>query len=252
MRKPIINITTTALLLLLVTSTLPAIAQFSGQGKVNFERKTNLKQQYMTDEDNDWIKSRINEMAPFSISEFTLVFSIDKSLYRFEKEVEVQGMNFSWGKTAKENEVYCDFKKGTIAAKKDIYEETYFIEDSLQQFVWKIEDEMRTIAGFHCRKATTRICDSVVVVAFYTDELLVSGGPEGFNGLPGMILGLAIPRLYTTWFATYVALLPQQVAALRSPRKSKQVDRDGFNNSLGGHFERWGKSGTRILWWAAL
>src|SRR5690606_11106175 len=151
-----------------------------------------------------------------------------------------------------ENEVYCDFKKGSLAANKDIYEETYFIEDSLATFVWKIEDEMRTIAGFHCRKATTRICDSVVVVAFYTDELMVSGGPERFNGLPGMILGLAIPRLYTTWFATHVELLPQQVPTVPAPRKSKEVNRKDFNDGLSGHFERWGKSGARILWWAAL
>ena len=31
-------------------------------------------------------------------------------------------------------------------------------------------------------------------------------GPELFTGLPGMILGLAIPRYYTTWFATKVEL----------------------------------------------
>lgn len=252
MQKPIINITTTGLLLLLIAAALPAIAQFSGQGKVSFERKTNLKQQYMTEEGNDWIKSRINEMAPFSISEFTLVFSIDKSLYRFEKDVEVPGHNYSWGKAAKENEVYCDFEKGKVAAKKSIYEETYFIEDSLQAFEWKIEDEMRTIAGFHCRKALTRICDSVVVVAFYTDELMVSGGPEGFCGLPGMILGLAIPRLHTTWFATHVELLPQQVSQLKPGRKDNRVNRASFTTTLSNRFESWGKSGYRLLWWAAL
>lgn len=252
MKKLLNKLKSTGLLLLLMGSHLAVVAQFSDQGAITFERKTNLKQQYMTDEGNEWIKSMINKVAPFAISEFKLVFKTDKSHYSFQKEVEVQGLNFSWGKAAKENEVYCDFKKGSLAAKKDIYEETYFIEDSLATFVWKIEDEMRTIAGFHCRKATTRICDSVVVVAFYTDELMVSGGPEGFNGLPGMILGLAIPRLYTTWFATHVELLPQQVPTLRAPRKSKEVNRKGFNDGLSGHFERWGKSGARILWWAAL
>ena len=50
------------------------------------------------------------------------------------------------------------------------------------------------------------VMDSIVVIAFYTDEILTSGGPESFNGLPGMIMGLAIPRLHTTWYATKLAL----------------------------------------------
>ena len=81
--------------MLLMGSHVAAIAQFSAQGEITFERKTNLKQQYMTDEDNDRIKSMIDKVAPFTISEFTLAFHTDKSLYSFQKEVEVQGMNFS-------------------------------------------------------------------------------------------------------------------------------------------------------------
>jgi GLPGLI family protein len=30
--------------------------------------------------------------------------------------------------------------------------------------------------------------DSVFIVAFYTDQIVTSGGPESFNELPGMIL----------------------------------------------------------------
>ena len=62
------------------------------------------------------------------------------------------------------------------------------------------------IAGFNCRKAVTKIFDSVYVFAFYTDEIIISGGPCSINGLPGMILGVTIPRLYTSWIATKVML----------------------------------------------
>lgn len=51
-----------------------------------------------------------------------------------------------------------------------------------------------------------KISDSVYVFAFYTDEILISGGPCSVNGLPGMILGLTVPRLYTSWIATKVTL----------------------------------------------
>jgi GLPGLI family protein len=39
---------------------------------------------------------------------------------------------------------------------------------------------------------------------FFTDDITISGGPCSINGLPGMILGLTIPRLYTSYVATKV------------------------------------------------
>ena len=90
----------------------------------------------------------------------------------------------------------------TVSPMREPAGEQSYIEDSLRAFNWKISDEVRTIAGFDCRKEVTSIFDSVVVVTFYTDEISVYSGPKNFYGLPGMILGLAIPRLYTTRFAT--------------------------------------------------
>ena len=34
----------------------------------------------------------------------------------------------------------------------------------------------------------------------------IPGGPCSINGLPGMILGVTIPRLYTSWIATKVMI----------------------------------------------
>ncbi|MGL1507608.1 GLPGLI family protein, partial [Vibrio parahaemolyticus] len=72
---------------------------------------------------------------------------------------------------------------------REVYERTYLVQDSVRQLDWRITDETRDIAGFECRKAVTKICDSVYIVAFYTDQIPVSAGPESFGGLPGMILG---------------------------------------------------------------
>ena len=71
---------------------------------------------------------------------------------------------------------------------------------------WRLTNENRVIAGFNCRKAVAKIFDSVYVFAFYTDEILIPGGPCSINGLPGMILGVTIPRLFTSWIATKVTL----------------------------------------------
>ncbi len=170
-----------------------------------------------------------------------------------KKEQEVSGIDFSWRKVARENKVVTDFKTGKVTALKGVYESTYFVEDSIRRFQWKIEDELRNIAGYNCRKAVTRIGDSVVVVAFYTEQIMVSGGPEGFNGLPGMILGLAIPRLFTTWFATEVALTVPEIMPLADDRKYRKANNAQLMEALKKGTADWrGTYGTEASWWLML
>ena len=64
--------------------------------------------------------------------------------------------------------------------------------------------------------------DSVYVFAFYTDEIMISGGPCSINGLPGMIMGVSIPRLYTSWIATKVMLEGVDVNAIKPIAGKKQ------------------------------
>lgn len=236
---------------------LPSVllqAQFSARGKITYERKTNVKQKIQTEEDEDgFMRSMIGKMAPFTVSEFSLSFDESQCRYQFEQEREVTGIVFNWDKIARENKVFTDFRTGKVSALKQVYETNYLVEDSMRHFRWKIEDEVRTIAGYSCRKAVTRICDSVVVVAFYTEQIMVSGGPEGFNGLPGMILGLAVPRLFTTWFATNVSLQSPGVAALPVERKPKKVNNLQLLDALKKNTGSWGKDyATRLTWWLAL
>lgn len=237
----------------LLLAGLPAPAQFSSAGKIDFERKTNLKLQLQTDEDNTWVKSMIDRVAQYTISEFTMSFNSKESEYEFVKEQEVTGLTFSWGaKPGRENKVHTDFTTGTVTAQKQVYENNYLVEGTQAKLEWKIEDDMRMIAGYPCRKAITRICDSVVVVAFYTDQIMVSGGPEGFNGLPGMILGLAIPRLYTTWFASNVQLVSPEVKAFTPARKSKKATNEEMIAEVQKSTKDWGKYGANLIWWLTL
>jgi GLPGLI family protein len=99
------------------------------------------------------------------------------------------------------------------------------LEDSLLNIRWKITNDTRRIAGFECRKAVGILFDTVAVFAFYTDELTISGGPEGIHGLPGMILGMGIPRLHTTWFATKVQVVDVNTKTLAPAAKGEKVNR---------------------------
>jgi GLPGLI family protein len=134
-----------------------------------------------------------------------------------------------------------------------VFEKTYLGADSLSKYTWKIAAETRDIAGFECRKATTKIADSVVVVAFYTDQIPVSTGPGNFNGLPGMILGIAVPRLAYTLFATKLELTTTQLNGAGGATTSKKsVPRSAISTDLEKSVKDWGKEGLVIKWFSML
>lgn len=122
------------------------------------------------------------------------------------------------------NHVFSDLDSRTSIIQKEFYERTYLVKDSLRNIKWKMTDETREIAGYKCRRANALVLDSIYVVAFYTDEIHVSGGPESFNGLPGMILGIAVPHENVTWFATKVTDTSIDKKTLVPPKKGKEIN----------------------------
>ncbi|MEO7210633.1 MAG: GLPGLI family protein, partial [Chitinophagaceae bacterium] len=74
------------------------------------------------------------------------------------------------------------------------------------------------------------------------------GGPESLHGLPGMILGMVIPRMNTTWFATSVQVTGINTDIIQPPLKGKKVDYTELNNQLQGVMKDWGPNGQSYIW----
>lgn len=229
-------------------------ARFVQAGKIEFERKINVHRQIdPTEESSDWFKDFIKLQPKFHTTYFDLYFNGSKTLYKPGRETEDNKRQQLWFiGPSKDNEVAFDLETGYQKSKKSIFEATYLMIDTARKIEWKLEDEIRTIAGFDCRKAVGRICDSVYVVAFYTEEILANGGPESFNGLPGMILGIAIPRLYTTWYATKLELIEPAAKDLDFPAKGKKITEKELEATLQKSLSDWGKQGQRNIWWVML
>ena len=164
------------------------------------------------------------------------------------EEKQIQNHRFFFGGTATSNIVFSNYNSGKFIAQKNIFDKIFLVEDSLRNATWKITNDFREIAGFNCRRATTIIMDSVFVVAFYTDEIMIPGGPESFNGLPGMILGLVINRLHTTWYATKVEVNSVNVKDIAPPLKGKKVNNAELIETLKKSFSGWGDAANRNIW----
>ncbi len=156
----------------------------------------------------------------FKVLKSTLAFNGNTSLFTpVPSEVNMFPL-FKIPFTDQNNIVYTDIAKHIATTQKNVYEQVFLVKDATRKINWKITGETREVAGYTCRRANAIILDSVYVVAFYTDDIHFSGGPEWFGGLPGMILELALPHDNVTWRATKVTAAAPNI---NPPKKGKVI-----------------------------
>lgn len=236
--------------------TIHAQQTFVQSGRLVYEQKLaqmSLIESLQGQDDDGGFMEEMKKSFPRIVTDyFVLDFNREGSWYRLEKENTENKYLINYGMFGKPNEesyTLQDFVQGITTRKMMIFENNYLLKDSLMKYEWKISNEIREIAGFPCKKATTRISDSVVVVAFYSEEILVNGGPGSFHGLPGMILGIAVPRLNLTLFATRLESA-NQIPVINFPlaSKPKPVNRKQIAADMEKGIKEWGKWGNIIRW----
>lgn len=231
------------LILLFISPTLFAQQrQFITQGKIEYERKTN--QHAFMEDGSMWDEAAKKSMSKFVTYYYDLTFKGSRTLFRTGREPEIKQSKF-WGVFDSENTIFTRLDSNAALTQRNIYNDLYLVADSLRNIDWKITTEIRKIAGFDCRKAVGRIMDSIVVIAFYTDEIITTGGPESFNGLPGMIMGLAIPRMHTTWYATKLQMVEVTDKDLVAPRKGKKMTGEHYRSEVKAILKQWGEHGVK-------
>ena len=221
---------------------------FISQGKIEYERSINVYAQISKDDEGEWTELQKKASTHFKTAYFDLLFDRNKSLYRPGRESNDKDNNFFMMQPpAQTNIIYSDLDNAKGISQKNIFEELFLVQDSLRKIKWKITSETRNIAGFSCRRANAIIMDSIYVVAFYTDEILTSGGPESFSGLPGMILGISMPHEHVSWFATKVEAVSVPESQLAPPAKGKKTDNSSLSENVRRGMKDWGKEGQRFM-----
>lgn len=194
---------------------------FVTEAKIEYEKTVNTKKLLANADMPDVFKDR---MPGETKTYYDLFYKNNQSLFQKGRDVETKGNQFMYN-GPDERKVFTDYTTGQVTQKKAIAWDDYFVQDTMYRINWRITMDTRIIAGYECRRATAVLFDSVFVVAFYTDEIVGNGGPESFGGLPGMILGLVIPRVHTSWYATSVrpALVPQEAGLVKIPTAGKRT-----------------------------
>lgn len=237
---------------LFATSLSYGQTNFIMQGRITYERRVSqFKINEKEGEEDFWITEMKKVLTKTLSDTYSLDFTPTQSYFKLLKENTDNKYMFGNLKPNETNYVLQDLTTSTTQMLRSVFENDYQLKDSIKKYEWKLTGEVRDIAGFECKKALTTICDSVVVVAFYTDQIPVKAGPENFNGLPGMIMGLAVPRLAATWFATKLELINTPIPT-PAIVKGKKVTWSDINNDITKGLKQWGKEGQVIAWLSTL
>lgn len=184
-------------------------------GKITYERKTNLFKKFKDDNIKEWLQQEDKNKVDI----FELYFNDSLSVFK-PQDNNLRERN-SWA--TRKNTVYNNFKTRQQLSIKDVWGESFMMEDSIPHRKWKITSSKRNIAGYDCRKAIFYLNDTVPIYAWYTNDIIPSVGPESFNGLPGAILGLATEDGGVIYFAKSVDIIRQDMNEVIPVKGKKKI-----------------------------
>lgn len=234
------------LLLALVLTFNTHAQQFINSGTIEYEVR--IGNHKMIKPGTVWGDIAIQNLPEFSTLYYSLAFADNKALYKFDRQNEKPKISLGFNQNNEDDIWYNDYTNNTYTNARYIIDDTYLLSGQLRDIEWKfVPNETREIAGFNCRKAYGIIYDSVYVFAFYTDEIMVTGGPMGIHGLPGMILGLTIPRMYASWIATKMQLAAD-TKKIVAPQKGKKKDPTELKTTVQKMNNNYLTEGQQTLW----
>ena len=211
------------------------------EGKIVFERRTNLEKRLKDQEINRWMRGDLKKPK---IDMFELLFNDSSSVFvpvesEFPDEREWSTMS---------NLSYQNLKTNTRKQEFSFWGTKVLLEDTLNQRAWKITESSRNIAGYNCKQAVWEANDTTRIYAWYAEELISSTGPETFNGLPGVILGLATEDGGVVYFAKEVTPMKVNIVEKIPTGKPKDwYNEESLRALMLDRFSNWGSSVTRMV-----
>lgn len=206
------------------------------EGVITYNRKTDWisimeKLPYVSQEEADRMKLTWGKRDNYKGQNYDMFFKNNKSLYTY-KEEEQSESGWSWRKD--EFVLIRDYNKKELHDLKEELGVMFVVQDKIPRYRWKILNEIREIEGYLCMKAETK--DTIkgqTIHAWFSDAIPMSAGPEGYGGLPGMILEIDINNGDAVITATKVDMgTPLDKLPIPKKMKGKEVTIAELDNKI--------------------
>ncbi len=198
-------------LLLLAGSVQAQGGQLVREGKITYERRTNVWKIF----EDERMRQFIGEKNKIKVEEFSLYFNDTSSLFSYIAPDQPDPQ--SW--LTMKNTVYNLYPKSQRFVYMDMMGNSMIVGDSLIKHTWKITDKTRKIAGYDCTRVIWEKDDTTRIYAWYTTDIIATVGPENIQGLPGAVLGLATEDGSIVYFAKKVEIITPTAEQISQPKK---------------------------------
>ena len=163
-----------------------------------------------------------------------------------------------------------NIKEKKYTVDKEFMGKDFLVKDSLKIYNWQMTGETRQIGGYNCFKAIAIVPTSasdfrnfrmkktdeekkeevkaedkekktnfmdgfeipkeITITAWYTPEIPVSQGPEGYWGLPGLILEINDGK--TTILCSKIVLNPKDKVEIKAPTNGKEISQKEYDETV--------------------
>ncbi len=229
--------------------TISSLTAQQTQGKVNYTRTVKLQMSFAG------MPGGLEQQLPSSRTDkYELVFGNNQSLWKQGEQEPEEDQSFGEGGmqirmvVAGSNDVlYCNFDKSRRVEKREMFDKTFIVDDTITKLKWKMTGESKTILNHNCIKAEAvriskrmtmnmdngkmerkEIDDTAKIVAWFAMDIPVSAGPSEFQGqLPGLILELDVRNGDQVYLATSIAETTD-LAVIKEPTGKKKYTQEEF------------------------
>ncbi|MEZ7944789.1 MAG: GLPGLI family protein [Flavobacteriaceae bacterium] len=249
--------------LLLLLFTIIAFSQKKFEGKATYMSKRTMDMSRfdkMSEQQKKQMKARFKN---FLEKTYTLSFNKSESSFKENVTLDAPGTSGpSWGRSNGQGSIYKNLKDKEMIEDVEQFSKRFRIVEEMEFPQWEMSGETKQIGQYLCYKATMEKVDRSIdwggifsrrgsnakkkdstkvnqtkeavktqtITAWYTPQIPVSAGPEGYWGLPGLILEINAGR--TTMLCTEIIINPEDVVEIKKPSKGKEVSREEYDTMM--------------------
>ncbi len=163
-----------------------------------------------------------------------LIFNNTESLFKnaeVPKDIDIkheeEGGEFNIVMKVPESVTYMNLKENSFVQSMDLLGKQFLVVDRIDTKKWKFTGEQKKVLDYICQKAV-HVDTNQTTIVWFTPQIPVNIGPNGLNGLPGLILAVEMDNGDRTIVATSVELKSIDATALVKPTKGKQITREEY------------------------
>lgn len=208
------------------------VAYYTKESKLNNEKLNN------SDVKEELKKAISNVNETIGSNEYVLKFNPNFAKYQLVEKMNSDENSSFKNKLALafsgfNGVAFFDKKIGHLIIKKEILDETFLITTKFEEMNWILTKEKLILNGLTCYKAKKVLIkegrNGVIeteITVWYTPEINLPYGPDGFGGLPGLIIQLENGNIVTT--LDKIEFVDKEIK-ITLPTKGKKLTEGEFN-----------------------